>query len=120
MTELPPIDNPDYHERGLCPGCGVTHKSVMPEEKYTPPKKPELKLIAITRGSLGVHLGHELWRGTAFGTLCGLNNVGVADDPNFERSSQIRGPGWRAVQTTILTCQECHDKGKEMHDASQG
>ena len=79
----------------------------------------EPKLIAITRGNLGVHLGHGIWTtGKAFGTLCGLNNVGVADDPNYERSSQIRGPGWRSAQTTALTCRECYEKGKALHDGS--
>ena len=76
------------------------------------------ELIAITGRATGVHIGETSPGGWfAFGTLCGLNNMGRTGNDYGPRGN-IRGPGWKAAKTREVTCEDCYNMAKEMHDAA--
>jgi hypothetical protein len=86
----------------------------------------ETAIVAITQGTHGVHLEEvpviPQYDGTmapaefAWGTLCGLNNIG-REGNDYGPFGNIRGPGWHVVKTTEVTCRACYEKGKELSGA---
>lgn len=72
-------------------------------------------LIAVTGFGKGIHLAYSILNsGSAFGTLCGLNNCGLTGD-ELGPYGQFRGPMWKSVKTTEVSCRECYTKGMELH-----
>lgn len=64
-----------------------------------------------THGTEGIHLGYWDKEKKRLIILCGLST---------ENKRQCRCMPWWPVPDTKLTCRECYDKGKAMHDASEG
>lgn len=63
-----------------------------------------------THGTEGSHLGYrDPDKGLVI--LCGLST---------ENKRQCRcSPWWGPMEDTTVTCRECYQKGKAMHDASE-
>lgn len=75
-------------------------------------------LIAVKGPAQGIHIGETSPGGWfAFGTLCGLNNMGRRGD-DYGPNGNVRGPKWKATKTTEVSCDDCFKKAKEIHDAA--
>ena len=65
----------------------------------------------------GRHLAEiTLTNYAAFETVCGLNNSGLRGNAVSPRA--IRVPAWRKVKTNDVTCEDCYNRAKELHDAA--
>ncbi len=76
-----------------------------------------VEFMVVQGPTKGRHLAEiTLTNYAAFETVCGLNNSGLRGNAVSPRA--IRGPAWRLVKTNDVTCENCFNMAKKLHDAA--